>query len=82
LRTKKIWIVPLVIPSVLIALVSVIYIGSVINPTGHLHSLPVMVVNEEVGASAGGHEVNLGAIIVDALGVPVVWRATYICWDA
>jgi hypothetical protein len=41
LRLPGIWIGPLVITSVLIAAIAVIYIGSVINPTGHLHGLPV-----------------------------------------
>jgi YhgE/Pip-like protein len=67
LLTKKVWIVPLVIASVFIALVSAIYIGSTVNPTGHLHGLPVMVVNEDSGAHVGGHEMNVGASIVSAL---------------
>ena len=41
LRLPGIWIGPLVITAVLIALIAVIYIGSVVNPTGHLHGLPV-----------------------------------------
>jgi YhgE/Pip-like protein len=67
LQTRKIWIVPLIIASLFISLVSVIYIGSVINPTGHLHALPVIVVNEDSGASIGGHDVNVGASITAAL---------------
>jgi YhgE/Pip-like protein len=67
LRAKKIWIVPLTIASVFIALVAAIYIGSVINPTGHLHALPVIVVNEDRGANIDGHHLNLGASVASAL---------------
>src|SRR6202012_4558117 len=49
------------------ALMSVIYIGSVVNPTGHLHDLPVVVVNEDTGASAQGKHVDIGAGIVSTL---------------
>src|SRR5579875_2503358 len=64
---RRVWLSPLVIGSVFIALVAAVYIGSVINPTGHLHGLPVMVVDEDAGGSAGGHEVNVGASVVHAL---------------
>jgi YhgE/Pip-like protein len=67
LRLPGIWIGPLVITAVLIALIAVIYIGSVVNPTGHLHGLPVMVVNRDAGATVHGRRVDLGAQIVDGL---------------
>jgi uncharacterized phage infection (PIP) family protein YhgE len=49
LRVPKIWIVPALLAGVLIALISVIYIGSVVNPTAHLSDLPVLVVNSDRG---------------------------------
>jgi len=67
LRRRKIWIVPLAVSAVFIALVAVIYIGSVVNPTGHLHGLPVMVVDEDTGASVAGRELNVGASVARAL---------------
>ena len=67
LRLRGVWIAPLVISSVLIALIAAIYIGSVVNPTGHLHGLPVMVVNRDAGATVHGRRVDLGEQIVDAL---------------
>jgi uncharacterized phage infection (PIP) family protein YhgE len=60
LRTRKLWLAPLVIASVFIALISTIYIGSVVNPAGHLHGLPVMLVNEDRGAVVQGHRVDVG----------------------
>lgn len=35
LRARKLWLAPLIIASGLIALISAIYLGSVVNPTGH-----------------------------------------------
>jgi YhgE/Pip-like protein len=67
LRLRGIWIAPLVITAVLIALITVIYIGAVVNPTGHIHGLPVIVVNQDAGATVHGRRVDLGEQIVDAL---------------
>jgi YhgE/Pip-like protein len=76
LKVKKIWLVPLLLASVLIALITVIYVGSVINPTGHLHDLPVVVVNEDRGADAAGQRLDFGAEIVKGLrgAAPVTSR--------
>ena len=67
LRTKRIWVVPVILASLFMGLVSVIYIGSVINPTGHLHGLPVMLVNEDSGASVHGRTIDVGASIANGL---------------
>jgi YhgE/Pip-like protein len=67
LRLRGVWIAPLVISCVLTALIALIYIGSVVNPTAHLHGLPVMVVNRDAGATVHGRRVDLGEQIVDAL---------------
>ena len=64
---QRVWRAPLLIGSVFVALVATIYLGSVINPTGHLHGLPVMVVDEDTGATADGSHIDLGASIVRAL---------------
>jgi YhgE/Pip-like protein len=67
LRLRGVWIAPLVITAVLIALITVIYVGALVNPTGHLHGLPVLVVNRDAGATVHGQRVDIGAQIVDAL---------------
>jgi YhgE/Pip-like protein len=67
LRVPKVWILPLAIPAIMIALVTTIYIGSVINPTGHLHGLPVRVVDQDTGAATSTGHVTLGPSIVQAL---------------
>jgi YhgE/Pip-like protein len=67
LRIRSIWLVPIVIAAVFVALMSVIYLGSVIDPIDHLHDLPVVVVNEDAGTTAHGQQIDVGAEIVDAL---------------
>jgi YhgE/Pip-like protein len=67
LRVRAVWIFPLVIPLVLIVLMTFIYIGSVLNPTAHLDGLPVMVVNQDDGASVNGQRIDEGAMVVQAL---------------
>lgn len=67
LKIKKVWLVPIVLGIVFVALMTTIYIGSVVNPAGHLHDLPVAVVNQDTGASAGGKRTDVGAEIVSAL---------------
>jgi uncharacterized phage infection (PIP) family protein YhgE len=61
LRVRKIWLLPVCIAAVFVALMSAIYFGSVVNPTGHLHGLPVIVVNEDTGATTHGQRIDVGA---------------------
>jgi hypothetical protein len=63
LRNRKTWLVPLALASAFIAVMSAIYFGGIVNPTGHLHGLPVLVVNQDTGADG----TNLGDSVVDAL---------------
>lgn len=67
LRVKAVWIFPLAIPAVLIVLMTFIYIGSVLNPTAHLVGLPVLVVNEDSGATVNGRHIDEGATLAHAL---------------
>ena len=67
LGVPKLWIFPLAIPAVMIALVATIYIGSVVNPTGHLHDLPVRIVDQDAGATTPAGHVDLGESLVQAL---------------
>jgi YhgE/Pip-like protein len=67
LRVRKVWLLPLALPAVMIALVTSIYIGSVINPTGHLRGLPVQIVNLDTGASTPAGRVAFGQSAVHAL---------------
>jgi YhgE/Pip-like protein len=67
LGVRKLWIFPLAIPAVMIALVATIYIGSVVNPMGHLHDLPVLIVDQDAGATTPTGHVDLGQSLVQAL---------------
>ncbi len=67
LRIRTLWISALAITGVLIFLVTLVYIGSVVDPLDHLSGLPVLVVNDDAGATAGPTHVNLGDKVVSAL---------------
>jgi YhgE/Pip-like protein len=62
-----------VLVTVLIVAMTLVYFGSVVNPTGHLHGLPVAVVNQDAGAEVAGQHVNFGEQIASGLiGSPAV----------
>jgi len=67
LRIKAVWLTPLVLGSVVVALIAAFYIGSVVNPLGNLHGLPVAVVNADHGATAGTRTVDIGAQVQSGL---------------
>ena len=60
LSVRGVWMFPLVVGSIFVALLATFYIGSVINPLGHLHGLPVSVVNQDRGAAIGTRRIDLG----------------------
>ncbi|MFC8617834.1 DUF3533 domain-containing protein [Micromonospora purpureochromogenes] len=61
-------------------LLSLIYVGGIVNPTGNLHRLPIALVNADHGAPVAGQQQNLGAQIVSGIssaadpGDQVSWR--------
>jgi YhgE/Pip-like protein len=67
LRVRKIWILPAVLAGVLIGLITLIYVGSVVNPTGHLRGLPVVIVNQDEPVQLGGQQIDFGAKVVSGL---------------
>jgi YhgE/Pip-like protein len=67
LRSRKIWMVPVLTASVFAALMATVYFGSVVNPTGHLRGLPVMIVDQDSGAVVDGQQMNFGASIASTL---------------
>lgn len=60
LRVRAVWVFPLIGGSVVVILLTAFYIGSVVNPVGHLHGLPVAIVNQDRGATAGAQRVDFG----------------------
>lgn len=67
LRVRAVWISPAIITAVLIFLITLIYIGSVVDPAAQLHRLPVLVVNEDAGATAQSQHLDIGQQVVSAL---------------
>src|ERR1700728_3067660 len=67
LRVRAVWITPALITSIFIALLTVFYVGSVVDPVASLRGLPVLVVNGDQGATVGSQHVNLGQDVVSAL---------------
>ena len=60
LKVRAIWILPLVLGSVVMVLMTALYVGSVVDPLDHLHALPVAVVNQDRGAMIGAQRINIG----------------------
>ena len=72
-RVRSVWVPPVVLVAVLIVVMTLVYFGSVVNPPGHLHGLPVGVVNQDAGADIAGQHVNFGEQISSGLiGSPAV----------
>jgi len=60
LRVRAIWVIPLAVASVVVAIMTGLYIASVVNPLAHLRGLPVAVVNQDLGATVGGQHLRVG----------------------
>jgi YhgE/Pip-like protein len=67
LRGRAIWVTPVIVTSVLIALISLIYVGSVVDPLANLHGLPVLVVDQDQGTNVRSQHIDLGQEVVSAL---------------
>jgi YhgE/Pip-like protein len=73
LEKRSIWAFPAVVGSLMIMLMTIIYFGSIVDPTAHLHGLPVWIVNQDKGATTSSGRLNLGNDVVAALkGSPEV----------
>jgi YhgE/Pip-like protein len=57
----------MVLVAVLVVAMTLVYFGSVVNPTGHLHGLPVALVNQDAGIEVAGQHVNFGQQIASGL---------------
>jgi YhgE/Pip-like protein len=66
-KAPAVWVPPLILVAVLVFVMTLVYFGSVVDPAGHLHGLPVAVVNEDTGATAGSRRVDLGQQVAAGL---------------
>ena len=60
LKVRALWAIPVIVGSIVVVLMTVFYIGSVVNPVRHLRGLPVSVVNDDAGATIGSRHVDFG----------------------
>jgi YhgE/Pip-like protein len=60
LRARPLWIVPAISAGVAIVLMTVLYLGAIVDPAAHLHGLPALVVNEDRGAQTPRGRIDLG----------------------
>jgi YhgE/Pip-like protein len=67
LKARALWMIPVIVGSIVLVLITVFYIGSVVNPVAHMHGLPVSIVNQDTGGSIGSRHVNFGADLQSAL---------------
>ena len=67
LRIGAIWVMPLVVSGVLVFLMTLFYVGSVVNPVGHLSGLPVLLVDQDQGATVLGRHVDFGTDVAAGL---------------
>ena len=73
LRNKRVWIFPILVLSVLVVLMTLLYLGAIVDPVDNMHGLPVAVVNQDTGATTPSGRVDLGDQVVAALtGTPAV----------
>jgi YhgE/Pip-like protein len=60
LKVQAVWILPLILGSAVVVLITAFYVGSVVDPLAHLQGLPVAVVDQDRGAVIGTRQVNIG----------------------
>ncbi|MFE1442565.1 YhgE/Pip domain-containing protein [Streptomyces sp. NPDC058739] len=67
LRHAQLWLVPTVLSGLVALVLSLLYMGGILDPNGNLDRLPVAVVNEDQGRPLPGQRENLGAQITAAV---------------
>ncbi|MGW3408473.1 YhgE/Pip domain-containing protein [Streptomyces sp. NPDC000888] len=67
LRRPKLWLMPTVLTGLLALLLSLLYMGGIVNPNGALHDLPIGIVNADRGEPLPGQQENLGTQITRSI---------------
>ncbi|MHA5047075.1 YhgE/Pip domain-containing protein [Streptomyces sp. SD15] len=67
LRRPKLWLVPTVLSGLLALLLSLLYMGGIVNPNRDLHDMPIGIVNEDQGKPPAGQQENLGTQITQSV---------------
>ncbi|WKX69292.1 DUF3533 domain-containing protein [Streptomyces sp. XD-27] len=79
LRRPKLWLIPTILTGLLALLLSLLYMGGIVNPDQDLRDLPIALVNDDTGKPPAGQKENLGsqvtaAIAADTAGGKAEWR--------
>ncbi|MFJ1967967.1 YhgE/Pip domain-containing protein [Streptomyces sp. NPDC087903] len=79
LRRPKLWLLPTILTGLLALLLSLLYMGGIVNPQRDLHDLPIALVNGDTGSPPAGQKQNLGtqitrAVTADTAGGKAEWR--------
>ncbi|WP_030293331.1 DUF3533 domain-containing protein [Streptomyces katrae] len=79
LRRPQLWLVPTVLTGLLALLLSLLYMGGIVDPNRDLRDLPIALVNDDIGKPPPGQQENLGtqvtaAIAADTGGGKAEWR--------
>jgi YhgE/Pip-like protein len=67
LRNRRTWASLTVSLGAVVALMTLVYFGSIVDPSAHLHGLPVALVNQDSGATTPTGDVDLGRQVVAGL---------------
>ncbi|MER7463154.1 DUF3533 domain-containing protein [Streptomyces sp. NPDC097981] len=67
LRHPRLWLVPTVLTGLLALLLSLLYMGGIVNPNRDLRDLPIALVNDDTGRPPAGQRENLGAQVTTAI---------------
>ncbi|MFC7264587.1 YhgE/Pip domain-containing protein [Streptomyces lutosisoli] len=67
LRRPMLWLVPTVLTGLLALLLSLLYMGGIVNPNQHLHHLPIGIVNADTGTPLPGQKQNVGTQVTEAV---------------
>lgn len=67
LRERGTWLFPVAVPLLMVALITAIYVASVVDPPEYLSGLPVRVVNDDEGVDLPSGHTAFGDSIVDGL---------------
>ncbi|MFC9326108.1 YhgE/Pip domain-containing protein [Kitasatospora sp. NPDC057015] len=67
LRNPKVWALPTIIVGAVALLLSLLYMGGIVNPRADLHRLPIGLVNSDQGGELAGSPVNLGERITTGI---------------
>ncbi|GAA2143414.1 YhgE/Pip domain-containing protein [Kitasatospora kazusensis] len=67
LRNPRVWLLPTVIIGLVSLLLSLVYMGGILNPRGDLSRMPIGLVNLDRGSVVGGQPANLGAQITQGI---------------